>query len=223
MSGAEARAIAVVNACLESGDERAWREFVQLFQPLIASVILRVMRRFGKSDWALADDLIQEAYVRLCKENCKALRTFEHRREDSIFAFVKVVAASVAMDHFRARNAEKRAAEIEAQTEESLGFVVAADPNVQGKLLLGEVDSQLERVAHNDRDKTIFWLYYQQGYTARDISRIPGIQLSPKGVESSLLRLTQAIRQHLNPAEMRARGKDGGEGVSPSSPVGEVR
>ena len=220
MPGPQARAVQLVNACLESGNEAAWSEFVRLFQPLIASVVLRVMQRFGKVDRALADDLIQETYVRLCRENCKALRSFEHRHEAAIFGFIKVVAASVAMDHFRARLSEKRASEDEAHGEDALATAPGPSPDLYDSLLVGEIASQLEQVANNDRDRSIFWLYYQHGYTARDISLIPGIQLTAKGVESALLRLTKAIRQNLNPQNMKNAKRS--EGLSPSSSVGEV-
>jgi RNA polymerase sigma-70 factor (ECF subfamily) len=221
MSEPKPRAVAVVQACLESGDESAWGEFVRLFQPLIASVILRVMQRFGRPDRVLADDLVQEAYVRLCKDNCKALRSFEHRHEESIFAFVKVVAGSVAMDHFRARRAEKRAAEVETRNDEALTAGPAPPSNVHGSVLLSEIASHLELVTNSDRDRAIFWLYYQQGYTAKDIASIPRMQLTAKGVESLLLRLTQAVRRQMNPDGLKNTKR--GKGLSPSSSVGEVR
>jgi RNA polymerase sigma-70 factor (ECF subfamily) len=45
-----------------------------------------------------------------------------------------------------------------------------------------------------ERDVAIFWLYYEQGYTAKEISLLPTVQLTVKGVESTLLRLTRFIR-----------------------------
>jgi RNA polymerase sigma-70 factor, ECF subfamily len=48
-----------------------------------------------------------------------------------------------------------------------------------------------------DRDRTIFWLYYRQGMTAKEITGLPGIGLSLKGVESALHRLVKLVRDHL--------------------------
>ena len=217
----KASATAVISACLDSGTPKAWTEFVQIFQPLIASVIVRIVRRYGELDRSLADDLVQETYLRLCKDNCKALRSFEHRHEDSIFGFVKVVAASVAMDYYRARTAEKRLGEVSSGFQDDLSAVPAPPADLHGALLIGEISSHLERVSNSERDRAIFWLYYQQGYTAKDISQIPGIQLTAKGVESSLLRLTLAIRRQMNSRNVVNQRPD--EGLSPSLPVGEVR
>jgi hypothetical protein len=38
-------------------------------------------------------------------------------------------------------------------------------------------------------------MYYEQGYTAKEISFLPSVGLTVKGVESTLLRLTRFIRE----------------------------
>lgn len=211
----------VIEACLISGTEKSWLDFVQIFQPLIASVVVRVIKSHGDFDRALADDLVQEVYVRLCKEDCKALRQFEHRHEDSIFGFVKVVAASVAMDHFRAQRREKRSAEVHVGTEDFDATVPAPSIDIHRELAAKEVFACLERITSSSRDRSIFGLYYRQGYSAKDISGIPGIGLSPKGVESTILRLVQAIRREMRTSGSQKRGVD--EGLSSVPPVGGIR
>lgn len=215
----EPRTMALVSACLNAGSEAAWRELVELFQPVIAGVILRTIQRFGRIDRALADDLVQETFVRLCKDDFKALRTFQSRHENSIFAFLKVVAASAAMDHFRSRSAEKRAAGVEARNESDLDSIPAPISSLPNRVLLSQIASRLDGVTKSERDQAIFWLYYQQGYSAKDISHIPGVNLSDKGVESLLFRLTQAIRRQMSSHELGHRS----EGTLPSTSVGEGR
>lgn len=56
--------------------------------------------------------LVQETFLRLCRDEARLLRRFEARHESAIFGYIKVIATSVAFDHFRARTAEKRAAEV---------------------------------------------------------------------------------------------------------------
>src|SRR5882724_5353716 len=107
MSAAE-----ILNACLETGSESAWIAFVQRFQPLIAGSISRVLRRYGTSSPALIDDLVQETYLRLCRDNCRSLREFKARHEEAIFGYLKVIAISVALDHVRSRAATKRRSEV---------------------------------------------------------------------------------------------------------------
>jgi RNA polymerase sigma-70 factor (ECF subfamily) len=48
-----------------------------------------------------------------------------------------------------------------------------------------------------ERNRRIFWLHYRAGLSARAIADLPGICLSPKGVESILMRLTKDLRQRM--------------------------
>jgi RNA polymerase sigma-70 factor (ECF subfamily) len=50
---------------------------------------------------------------------------------------------------------------------------------------------------NQERDRTVFWLYYQQGFSAKAIAALPSIGLSEKGVESAILRLTREVRNRL--------------------------
>jgi RNA polymerase sigma-70 factor, ECF subfamily len=196
-------------------------DFVRLFQPLIAAVVIKVMRSYEEFDRTLADDLVQDVYVRLCKENCKALRQFEHRHEDSIFGFVKIVAVSVAMDHFRARKRNKRGADMRTDVVDVDATISAPTPDVHRRLTTEEIFVCLDRVASNSRDRSIFALYYRQGYSTKEIAMIPGIGLSAKGVESTILRLVQAIRKEIVPSNPNKRGPN--EGLSSMPSVGDVR
>jgi RNA polymerase sigma-70 factor (ECF subfamily) len=181
----------IVRACLESGDEAAWRAFVQRFQPLIAASVLRVVRRSGSPPGTLADDLIQETYLRLCRNNCRVLRDFQARHDEAIFGYIKVIATTVALDHFRARSAEKRRGETEYDDAEVEAKTSSA--NIEQATLIGELDQRLA-VTESERDRSIFWLYYRQGFTAKDIAAMRHLGLTQKGVESCIYRLTQSLR-----------------------------
>jgi RNA polymerase sigma-70 factor (ECF subfamily) len=43
----------------------------------------------------------------------------------------------------------------------------------------------------------IFWLYYEQGMTAKAIAALPSINLTSKGVESAISRLTRLVREQV--------------------------
>ena len=212
----------LIASCLEADSASAWREFVARFQPLIASVILRTIRRYGESNSSLADDLVQETFLRLCKDDCKALRQFEQRHEDAIFGYLKVVAASVAMDHFRGLSAQKRLGDRRAEPEEVIDLHVSTPANAEQTLMLREIDQCIERVSDSKRDQTIFWLYYQQGFTAKDIAQLPRIGLTAKGIESCLYRLTKAVRQEVLVRQLRNELQDS-KGDRPPSTLGEIR
>jgi hypothetical protein len=63
--------------------------------------------------------------------------------------------------------------------------------------LKDKVETLLEHFSSSEtyeRDVAIFWFFYEQGYTAKEISLLPNIELKVKGVEAVLLRLTRYLR-----------------------------
>jgi RNA polymerase sigma-70 factor (ECF subfamily) len=126
----------LIASCLGDGSPSVWREFVGRFQPLIASVILRTIRRYGEFNSSLVDDLVQETFLRLCKDDFRALRQFEQRHEDAIFGYLKVVAASVTTDHFRSLSAQKRIGDRLAEPEEVIDMHVSTPANAEQALML---------------------------------------------------------------------------------------
>ena len=181
----------IISACLEPGSEAAWQDFVRKFQPVIAASAARVVARYGPRRPALVDDLIQETYLRLCKDNYRSLREFKAQHEEAIFGYLKVIAASVALDYFRARGTQKRRGEVEYDDCER--EAVTSSASIERAALLKELEQRLA-TSESERDCTIFWLYYRQGYTAKDIAAIPSLGLTAKGVESCIYRLTQLLR-----------------------------
>jgi RNA polymerase sigma-70 factor (ECF subfamily) len=213
----EPTAAELIAVCFETGSEAAWGELVKRFQPLIASVILRVVRRYNQPNRNIVDDLVQETFLRLCRDGGKALRQFDHRYEAAIFGYLKVVAASVATDYFRSQNAQKRMGEVSVDPQDLVDRATASETSAESHVLLGEIERCVNRATNNERDRAIFWLYYQQGLTAKDIANLPNMNLSDKGVESCLLRLLRAVR-----CELARRGTQA-EGQRPHSALGEMR
>ena len=210
-------AVEIVQACLQTGDEGAWKDFVQRFQPLIASSVARVTRRYNAPNPALIDDLVQETYLRLCKDNCRLLREFVPRHDEAIFGYLKVVAASVALDYFRGRATQKRVAEVGSDGTE--GEAITSSSSTEQNALLNELEGILTS-SESERDCTIFWLYFRQGYTAKDIAAMPHFGLSQKGVESCIHRLTESLRTAVTGPV--ARSQDLSKGRSHQSALGVV-
>jgi|ERR1700678_3753691 RNA polymerase sigma-70 factor, ECF subfamily len=200
MSSSSVTAVEIVRRCLRTGNQEAWAEFVRFFQPLVTRSVLRVMRNYGASSPALVDDLAQETYMRICKQECRALQEFEHRHEESIFGYIKVIATSVAIDHFRSLATQKRRGEV---ADDGTNVQAVISPRtIEHTAILRELDDLLA-AKESERDRNIFWLYYRQGFTARDIASMPHLGLTQKGVESCIYRLTQTLR---NAVKSRALG-----------------
>jgi RNA polymerase sigma-70 factor, ECF subfamily len=200
----EFSSIDLVGACTASKDQKAWAEFIRRFQAVIASAVMRTARQWGASPQPHLDDLIQDTYLKLCEGDNQLLRAFRPQHQDSIYGFLKVVAANVVHDHFKSASAAKRGAgQTDAMTEE-----IQMDPKATGadsfdavnrRLQLERVDKILRKVTagkDQERKRMIFWLRHQQGLTAAEIASIPSIRLSTEGVESVLMRLAAMIRAH---------------------------
>ena len=195
---------ALIRACVD-GKAAAWQEFIRRFNRIIAITSYRAARRWGGESPEVVDDLTQETYLKLCADDARVLREFDSPYQDAIFAFLKVVTANVANDYFKRRHASKRGGrQADEPIEEAERTGSTAGPSnaasIERDVLLNEVDACLWAVAPaetRERDRTIFWLYYRQGLTAKEIVALPSIDLSLKGVESTLHRLTQLVRAQL--------------------------
>jgi len=189
--------------CANSGDEVSWEEFVRRFHRLIATVALRVARRWGEFSPQVVDDLVQEVYLKICADRFRMLRSFKSHHPDAFYGYLKVVTANLVLDHFKGAHSIKRGsgrvgAAAEAQTSATPD---ATAERSERKILMREVDALINRLAagpHLERDRTVFWLYYRVGLTANAIAALPSIGLSMKGVESTILRLTRLLRQEIS-------------------------
>lgn len=188
----------LIQQCVTNADATAWQEFVRRFQPLIAGVVARTAMRWTMVSATLVDDLIQETYLKLCAEEFRRLREFESRHEDAIFGFLKMVAYNVTMDYFKVQHASKRGAALLTDSDPEFALQTKGQmSSAEDQVLLREIDDLMGRITASSRDKMVFLLYYRQGFTAKAIAEIPGIELTAKGVESCLLRLTVQLREHM--------------------------
>ena len=187
----------LLQLCLSSDEQEQWGEFVRRTQPLIASVIINTVRGWRTPAPSLVDDLIQDTYVKLFANDKKALRAIKNEYENTIFGYLKVIASNVVRDHFR--QPVNKADEIELsdaalppgpQDRERLEFLHKKE-EIKGIL------NTLSASETYQRDVAIFWLFYEQGYTAKEISLLPSFGLTVKGVEAVLFRLARHARERL--------------------------
>jgi RNA polymerase sigma-70 factor, ECF subfamily len=195
----------LAQVCAHSANAAEWEEFLRRTTPLASLVVARVARLWmNGSSPALVDDVVQEVYLKLCEQERRILREFEPRGEDSFLGLLRIVAASVANDYFRRLHSAKRggrvvtsplAGEPHSNPEE----IQEANDAVHRTVLLSQLDRKLSEApkAISERDRKLFWLYYLQGLTAGEIASLPGIGLSPKGVESALRRVAGWLRDQL--------------------------
>lgn len=180
----------LLNRCLGSPeDQELWQTFVRRTQPLIANVIINTLRRWREPAPNLVDDLIQETYLKLFANDRKALRGIRNEHENAIFGYLKVTASNTTIDYFR--QPKNNVPELELTDP-----VVPPLPDGFDRIRFAQLKDKIQDCLQNfsSRDRTIFWLYYEQGYTAKEISLLPHMELGIKGVESTLQRLIKFIK-----------------------------
>lgn len=203
----------LVEACQETGGSAAWEEFVRRTNKLVWDSVFSALRRWYACRSTSPDDVVQEVYMRISANRAAALRSFEFRYPNAVYGYLRAIAASVAHDYCRSLNAEKRGAgKVELLGDTIPTATRGGATELDQKIRIMEIERVLKEECGGpsaSRDRAIFWLYYRQGFTAKAIAGIPGIGLTAKGVESSILRLTRMVREHLGgllPATVRPEG-----------------
>jgi RNA polymerase sigma factor (sigma-70 family) len=180
--------VEVLNDCLDNGTSSSWETFIALAQPVIAGAVFRAIGRCGR-DRIVADDLIQDTFAKLCASNFRILRNFRGRDPAVLRAYLRVIAASVAADRFRAENLRAVSLDDPASAPQVPDYRPAQQ--IERELLLDRIDKCL--AAQKKRDRWIFWLYHRHGLTPQAISALPVVDIGRSGVETLLYRLTRVV------------------------------
>jgi RNA polymerase sigma factor (sigma-70 family) len=182
----------LLRACADRENTEAWQEFVRRFNPLITVTVWRVACRYGVNKGPIIEDLAQETYIKIFANGFHLLRTFKSDHANACYGMIKIISRNVAIDHFRKRNP--------IPPDYS---VIDDDPPIykgmdelDRQIVLQQID-KIDKILKehcSQRDQDIFWLYYLQEFSAREIAELPQFkELSTKGVESILYRLKRLI------------------------------
>ncbi len=177
------------------------------------STVIRTAAKSGGTNRAMVDDLVQDVYLKLCANNYQELRRVRSDHPNGVYALVKAVAYSTTVDHLRTlRNPlrdESKTVPLDA-LQQDLALAEGAESQLHRQVLFGRIDALLEGAGPAEsleRDRSAFWLYYRQGFTAKEIADKPAMGLTVKGVESLLFRMVAALRRELAPQDQK--GFDG--------------
>jgi RNA polymerase sigma factor (sigma-70 family) len=123
-----------VQRCVK-GDKRAWDEFVERYSSLIYNYIHSVLKIKGKT-YAQdnINDLFQEIFLSLAKDNFKKLGTFRARNGASLASWLRQVVVNFTIDYIRKL---KAGVSIDEETDEgaSLAELLSSDsPSVTDAL-----------------------------------------------------------------------------------------
>jgi RNA polymerase sigma-70 factor (ECF subfamily) len=168
-------------------------------------MILRTASLWGEPSRTLVEDLVQVTYLKLWEGGCRLLRDFAIERPDAILGYLKKTAANATHDYFKHGRSQTSGGEhLHVSTDdvdpEAGREVHGSEAKIEFGLFLQEIDDHLSRCLagpDTERDKMIFWLYFRQGMSTKEIASLPSVGLGTKGVGSVIERLKHSIREQI--------------------------
>jgi RNA polymerase sigma-70 factor, ECF subfamily len=118
---------------------------------------------------------------------------------------LKRIAANAAHDYFKHSHSRSAGGDqLHVSTSdvdpEAGKEIHGSQENISLSVFLNEIDEHLKScltVPDQERDRMIFWLYFRQGMSTKEIASLPAIKLGVKGVGSVIERLKHSIRDRI--------------------------
>ncbi len=158
------------------GEKAAWDAFVRRYGGLVVAAVRGVASVYGD-----VEDLTQDVFVRLCKDDFRLLRSYDPARA-SVSTWITIVARSTARDGLRRRRPES--VPIDAVPEAQL----AIDPVEPVEKL------KLPEALLSPRQREILAMLYDREMEVAEIARALGID--PQTVRSAHHKAMLKLRAH---------------------------
>jgi RNA polymerase sigma-70 factor (ECF subfamily) len=163
-------------ATLLAGDKRSWDNFVRRYAALIVAAVRGVASHSGE-----VEDLTQEVFVRLCKDQFRLLRTYDATRA-SLSTWITIVARSTARDALRRRRPDSVPIEVVPEVALKIDPVEPVPKLKVPEALL------------SPRQREILGMLYDREMDVAEIAAVLGID--PQTVRSAHHKAMLKLRAH---------------------------
>jgi RNA polymerase sigma-70 factor (ECF subfamily) len=171
----------------------------------LSLVIRRTASVWGTPSRFLIEDLVQVTYLKLWEGGRNLLREFALERPEAILGYLKRTAANATHDYFKHGHSQSSGGDnphvSTSDVEPEAGKEVhGSEEKIAFGVFLNEIDEHLKRCLtgpDQERDRMIFWLYFRQGMSTKEIASLPTFGLSAKGVGSVIERLKHDVRRQI--------------------------
>jgi RNA polymerase sigma-70 factor, ECF subfamily len=195
----------VVCLCADRPDDEVWEEFISRVGKPISLTIMRTASLWRAPSRTVVEDLVQLTYLKLWEDRCRLLRNFAMRHPEAILGYLKKTAANTAHDHFKHAHSQSSGGHTPQISTCDIDPGAGKDTHgsqeqIDFGVFLKEIDEFLQRCLSGpdrERDRMIFWLYFRQGMSTKEIASISAIGLSAKGVGSAIERVKHSIREQI--------------------------
>jgi RNA polymerase sigma-70 factor (ECF subfamily) len=166
-------------AALVGGDKAAWDGFVRTH----ARLILAAVRPLATSE-SEAEDLAQDVFVRLCKDEFRLLKTYDPGRA-ALSTWLTIVARSTARDGLRRKRAPQVA------LEDAPEAAIAVDPVEPARPL------PIPEGLLSPRQKEVLAMLYDKDMDVAEVAQALGVD--PQTVRSMHHKALVKLRAHFGP------------------------
>jgi RNA polymerase sigma-70 factor (ECF subfamily) len=209
----------VVCLCAGPLDDEVWEEFVSRVGRPISLTIMRTASRWNEPPLSLVEDLRQATYLKLLEGGCRHLRDFAIQHPEAVLGYLKITAANVTHDYFKhlhnpSSGGDKPHVSTSDVDPEAGSERHGSQEKIAFEIFLNEIDEYLKHCLtglDQERDRTIFWLYFRQGMSTKEIASLQTIGLTAKGVGSVIDRLKLDVRAQIVGSHSDSEDDRGGE------------
>jgi RNA polymerase sigma factor (sigma-70 family) len=180
-----------------AGSKRAWDDFVRASAPVIYAAVRRALRS-RHIDAAQTSDRVQDVYVRLLREDCKLLRTFNPSRA-SLVTWLTLIARTVVHEHARRRTLSTLPIDGREPAAPADNPHAADAPSHESTSPLSQFPLQLL----SEQQRQVIEMLFQQGLSVEAAAARLGVeqQTIRSAKHKALTRLREALKAHLESPE----------------------
>ncbi len=172
----------VLAECIE-GHKWAWDAFVQRYAPVIMAAVGRILSSRGLAgDLQRAEDISQDVFVRLIKNDFQLLRSYDPERA-SIPTWLTIIARSSAIDSLRRK-------QLRTVPLDQAAPVASAGQGCEA----GSATEHVPAGLLTARQKLVLQLLFERQMETADIAKLLGI--SAQTVRSTRHKAIQRLRKH---------------------------
>ena len=174
-------------ACI-AGSKSAWDAFVRAAAPVIYAAVRRSQQSRGSQAVGEIEDRMQDVFIRILRDDCKLLRTFDPARA-SLVTWLTLIARTVVHEHAR----KKRLPTTGMEGHDAMPEFRSNEPQIP---MENAIDRSIPLHALSDQQRQVIGMLFQEGLSVEQAA-------ARLGVEAQTIRSRQT--QGSDPAPGTAR------------------
>lgn len=195
-------------------NRNAWNEFYNRYHQFICTTIYKESKDQGfQEGYDHIEDLAQEAYKKLIKNNCQALKVYQGKHENTIFKYLKIVVIRLIQNRQKEIHAKRRIPQTKTVSLNKPHKTLAGNSpeeeiksgdchSILGLMVLREdIEFCLNKIFNNNKQKELYKLilkyYLFEGLDSRLIAESLKIERSQKTISNIISKSMPSLKNCL--------------------------